>query len=410
MRKVVTYLTRTFLTRYAPSHVGPINLIKVIQDASVPVEIDHRPLAQRKGHRVSRLPRRFTDIEPLPLPLLPPAPEILQSTTPSPPGALPLVPSSSGQTSPNPSQVSRIPRIFRTPRNIFGLSRQYHSAELPTHDPEEYIGLLDLSDQSADFGSSSTAMNRKAPQPKGGNPFYPFPNENSFRLGSWYWDHGVQKSRESFRELLRIVGDPRFCPDDVRDTQWAKVDDKLGRNDFDGEDVDEAGEEWEDEDAGWTKTPIHISVPFHSRTKKPGPRDYLAGHLYHRKLVSVIREKIANSRDNQQFYYEPFELFWQPTETTPNIRVHGELYTSPAFLEAHRQLQEMPGEPGCDLPRVMVAMMFWSDSTHLTQFGDTHLWPNYLYFGNESKYRRCKPTCHLCNHVAYFEVVSGCCY
>src|SRR5882762_11203787 len=54
----------------------------------------------------------FADIEPLPLLLLPPAPEILQSTTPSPPGALPLVPSSSGQTSPNPSQVSRIPRIF----------------------------------------------------------------------------------------------------------------------------------------------------------------------------------------------------------------------------------------------------------------------------------------------------------
>ncbi|KAH7917271.1 hypothetical protein BV22DRAFT_1026716, partial [Leucogyrophana mollusca] len=29
--------------------------------------------------------------------------------------------------------------------------------------------------------------------------------------------------------------------------------------------------------------------------------------------------------------------------------------------------------------------------------------PLYVYFGNESKYRRCKPSCNLCAHVAYFQ-------
>jgi hypothetical protein len=86
--------------------------------------------------------------------------------------------------------------------------------------------------------------------------------------------------------------------------------------------------------------------------------------------------------------------------------VHGELYMSPAYLEAQREIQEYPGEPGCDLPRVVVALMFWSDATHLTSFGNAKLWPLYLFFGNESKYRRCKPSCHLCEHVAYFQTVS----
>jgi hypothetical protein len=86
--------------------------------------------------------------------------------------------------------------------------------------------------------------------------------------------------------------------------------------------------------------------------------------------------------------------------------VHGELYTSSAFFDAHRELQESPGEPGCNLPKVIIAMMFSSDATQLTSFGNAKLWPNYLYFGNESKYRRCKPTNHLCNHVAYFQAVS----
>jgi hypothetical protein len=57
------------------------------------------------------------------------------------------------------------------------------------------------------------------------------------------------------------------------------------------------------------------------------------------------------------------------------------------------------------LPRHIIALMFASDATQLTSFGDTSLWPLYMIFGNESKYRRCKPTLHLCHHVAYFRKV-----
>ena len=50
-------------------------------------------------------------------------------------------------------------------------------------------------------------------------------------------------------------------------------------------------------------------------------------------------------------------------------------------------------------------MMFWSDATQLTAFGDAKLWPLYVYFGNESKYQRCTPTANLCSHAAYFQAV-----
>ena len=85
-----------------------------------------------------------------------------------------------------------------------------------------------------------------------------------------------------------------------------------------------------------------------------------------------------------------------------SIRVHGKLYTSPAFLEAHQEIQALAEEPGCSLPRILIGLMFGSDATQLTAFGGASLWPCYMYFGNESKYRRCKPTCNLCNHIAYF--------
>jgi Plavaka transposase len=321
------------------------------------------------------------------------------------------VPSGSTQFVP-----SRLRRLFRSPRNIFGLFRQYYSEEPPSHDPEEHVDLHELSDCT---GAARRGLPDVSAGTEGGlghrpndkNAFYPYPNESSFRLGNWYWNNGAQKSRESFRELLSIVGDSEFRPEDVRHTQWSKIDVKLGGNDFDREEgvdkelVDVVDAEWMDEDAGWKKTPIVISVPFHSKTKEPGPKEFVAGDLYHRSFVSVIREKLANPHDDRLFHYEPFELFWQPPDTNEE-RVHGELYTSPAFLDAHRELQDSPGEPGCNLPKVVVAMMFWSDATHLTSFGDAKLWPTYLYFGNESKYRRCKPSSHLCNHVAYFQAVS----
>jgi hypothetical protein len=125
-------------------------------------------------------------------------------------------------------------------------------------------------------------------------------------------------------------------------------------------------------------------------------------------LVSIIREKIRNPSHHPGFHYEPYELHWQPNvgPTAETQRVYGELYTSPAFIDAHNALQASPGEPGCDLPRVAVALMFWSDATHLTNFGDAKLWPLYMFFGNESKYQRCKPSSNRCKHVAYFESVS----
>lgn len=336
------------------------------------------------------LPSRYQDILPEPLPLLPPEEAIFIEQDHS-----ILETTDSGSVYSSTSS----PRLFSTPRNQFGLRRQYYSTSLPSHDPEEMIQLADLSEDGPDAVQQDTSIT------KGKNPFAPYPNESSFVLGDWYWNAGIQKSRDNFKELVGIISDPRFCTDDIRDTKWSSIDKILAVNDFDG--VDPGDEAWMDVDASWRTTRINISVPFHSKNKSPGPKNFFVGNLYHRSLVSVIREKLANPLDNQQFHYDPFKLTWRPNNTAADKRVYGELYTSPAFLDAHRKLQESPPEPGCTLPRFVVAMMLWSDATHLTSFGDAKLWPCYLSFGNESKYRRCKPSCHLNNHVAYFQSVSG---
>jgi hypothetical protein len=229
----------------------------------------------------------------------------------------------------------------------------------------------------------------------------PYPNRSSFLLGDWYWNRSIQKSQQDFKALLDIVAANDFRPGDVQRTGWHKINAQLANGECDIE-------EWIDEDAGWKETPVTISVPFHHRSDTPGVQKYSVANLHHRSLVSIIREKISNPSAHPYFHFEPYELHWRPDDNHESIRVHGELYTSPTFVDAHNALQASPREPNCDLERVVVALMFWSDSTQLTNFGNAKLWPLYMFFGNDSKYRRGKPSSNCCEHVAYFESVRHC--
>jgi hypothetical protein len=283
----------------------------------------------------------------------------------------------------------RLCRVLQTARNSFGLLRRYFAKKFPSHDPESEANISDLSD----------IVDVHLPTPGTSSGFGPYPNKSSFLLGDWYWNGSAQKSQHDLADLVKIVSANDFRPGEIRDTNWAKVDDRLAADDSSPD------EEWMDEDTGWKPTPVTISVPFHRHTDTPGPHEYSAPNFHHRTLVSLIREKIRNASHHPGFHYKPYELHWQPSDGDESTCVYGELYTSPAFIDAHNALQESPGEPDCDLPRMVVALMFWSDATQLANFGDAKLWPLYMFFGNESKYQRGKPSSNRCEHVAYFESV-----
>jgi hypothetical protein len=354
--------------------------------------MERKPWKNRLGRR---LPKRYRDLLPEPISLEPSV-----SASPSTTSHETFQLSSPSQREVSDIQAvtagihvvtSRISQFFTTRRNKFGLFRQYTTATRPSHDPEEHTTAEDLCEECEPASQPHTPLDQ----------FHPYPNRNALLLGDWYWNGGVQKSQAGFKDLLNIVGDPGFDPTDVRHANWDSINHALADDD-----------QWLEEDAGWRKTTVSITVPFQARrnaTAKStdGPQEFLFADFYHRNLVEVIKEKLSNPRDDDLFHYEPYVLNFQPDGSSRPIRVHGELYTSPAFIEAHTALQEMPPEPGCSLSRCVIALMFCSDSTHLTSFGNATLWPLYLYFGNESKYRRCKPSCRLGNHVAYFQKVRA---
>ncbi|KAH9854399.1 hypothetical protein C2E23DRAFT_726443 [Lenzites betulinus] len=342
-----------------------------------PVDIPEPPADIGRVQRSTRgrLPARYRDNIPEgPAPLPPNPPPTLD------------IPSVSAENTEHNSGGSVNGLKTRTSVNRFGLMREYNGP-LPSVDPEDEVGLRELADESAAPEVHSSEQR--------GLLIAPYPNTSAFLFGRWFWNGAANKSEADRADLLEnCILHPEFDPADLRGLNWKKIDRDLASTTTDSN-------LWGSQD-GWKFTSVTIKVPFGNSSP---PQDYTVHGLAYRPLEDVIASVFA-SELSAGYHYTPYQKLWQPPRTSggcapPLEKVYGELYTSNAFLDADAELQRSPREPGCDLPRAVVACMPWSDSTHLAEYGNASLWPIYLLFGNQSKYARGRPSSNACHHVAY---------
>jgi Plavaka transposase len=145
---------------------------------------------------------------------------------------------------------------------------------------------------------------------------------------------------------------------------------------------------------------IDIKVPSGARGVLPGI--FSVPGLLYQKLTAIIQAAFSLPLASH-FHFSPFKLFHNPPNGEEE-RVFYELYNSDVFIEEHNNMQHAPLFPDkldCKLEKVVAALMFWSDSTHLANFGTAKLWPIYLLFGNISKYICGQPNLGACQHVVY---------
>ena len=91
--------------------------------------------------------------------------------------------------------------FFTMCANSFGLSRWYYGDQLLTHNPEDKTMLQQL---------MLTPIAEDVTKSRDFTSFYPYPNKSFFLLGDWYWNGRIQKSQESFKELIKIIGASEF--------------------------------------------------------------------------------------------------------------------------------------------------------------------------------------------------------
>jgi len=229
------------------------------------------------------------------------------------------------------------------------------------------------------------------------NIYHPFLNATVYRLMSWFYSGSNQKSVAELDHLVKeVILQEDFDVSDLKDFSAAR---ELRRLDTMEDEAAFSGE------AGWRESSVKIPLPVDKqKLKESTALKFEIPGVWHHDLLEVICTAFQDTK--AQFYHlTPFRLFWKPTPDSEPERVITDLYNSDAFLQEHESLQQQPRELGCDLERVVAAIMVWSDSTHLANFGQASLWPIYLFLGNQSKYQRAKPSQFAAHHLAYIPSV-----
>ena len=326
------------------------------------------PLAQTQ--RAQRAPAQFRDI--LPEPLL-------------------AIPIASVPRLQLPTIYLMVTNPFKTALNSFGLFRRYLFH--PSHDPDAFVNPSDLSNLT--IGTSHPPSKLKETNR---DPPWPFSNMSVWRLMRWVNTGSTSKSEgEVDRLITDVLNASDFQAEDLRNLNTHRENRRL--------DAANRATHLEDD---FQVTSITIEVPSGQLDDRSAPRTYSVPGLRYRKLLNVIKATFQGPL-SRKFHFTPFSLMHKSPITGEEQRVYGELYNSDEFINEHKRVQNRspppPDDPECKLEKVIAALMFWSDSTHLTNFGTAALWPIYLFFGNLSKYIRSQPSSGACDHLAYIPSV-----
>ena len=150
---------------------------------------------------------------------------------------------------------------------------------------------------------------------------------------------------------------------------------------------------------------IHVPNANHKYTSElASPQFLVSGILYH-PLLEVIKAACQSSK-LEAYHWVPFKLIHQTPSA--HLQAYTDIYNSEAMLEEDMKIRAKGQHPddNPDTEIAILAMLFWSDSTHLTNFGTASVWLIYLYFGNLSKYACGRPNACAVHHLAYILSVS----
>ncbi|KAF7293645.1 hypothetical protein MIND_01144100 [Mycena indigotica] len=270
----------------------------------------------------------------------------------------------------------------RTEPNKFGLYKVY--PRRPTHDPDETITLDDLYHAAKPTASHIDWNNLPLPKEPW---YYSFPNASVAHIIKYHVEEENAGSIESdgvnLHDLPRPFSTKKFL-----------------------DDLDKKGIEPLGVTEEWINSSVQLKLPCvgHPQKEDDAPV-FTVTDIHYRSLLDSIREVLQESPDIVLYDpATPLNSDGLPTLPSHHEEVFGEIYTSAAMLEAFQAIPQPPPPQSPDDPveSIIMALMIWSDATHLAQFGTASLWPGYTFFGNHPKEFRAKPSSNAGFHQAYF--------
>ncbi|KAF8834278.1 hypothetical protein BDN67DRAFT_992701 [Paxillus ammoniavirescens] len=258
---------------------------------------------------------------------------------------------------------------FCTGFNKFGIGREYHHR--PSHDPDSFLSTEELSNIPTN-ASPTTAESANASDQ---SPLWPWPNMTIWLAINLHSSEVTQLARQ-----VLLAED--FKTEDLLGFDALMEIKRMGR-------VEEmANPEDPFSKDGWQSTPVTIQVP--TREKDAGGlgngKPFTIEGFRFWKITSVIRATFSET-SSRWFHLTPFKHIWKSPVTGREQWLNDELYSLDAWNDAHDEIQKQQRTDDCKQERVVAALMFSLDATHLAQFGHA--------------YKRASPNTGPCHPIAF---------
>lgn len=390
--------------------------------------------------------------------LKPPVPQLSEEAA----AELDLPVDASGESDDSVTCTPGPPETFTSP-DKFGVYRVYQY--LPSREPDEEIKSEHLADSPHIVGAEprsrpgwwfglgsveQTIIRRRNPT---SSDYAPFLNQTTLALMRWFYQ--ARTSTMSLASVQRLVDNVIFSDDWNREhlrgfkATAANVAYDRARKSHDNAPAssqdDSAPTDQElpfASSAGWHSSSVQFWVPKESRRKREDdldPKHMTVGPVWHRKIMDVLTDAIQNPKTGPDMHLTPFRMYWNPDaardENSPELppstsypsspldsnqsssdhhsvpyggeQLYGEVYMGDAMNREHEEIRKnIPKTHAKPYPETVVAaILLYSDSTRLAQFGKASLWPAYCWFGNWTKYDRGKPSSFAAHHLAYIPSV-----
>lgn len=292
------------------------------------------------------------------------------------------------------SESSDSDASFTTIPDLMGMYRVYPIQ--PMHAP---IDTLNSVTDAPNLKGGDQPMNvvaHSAPEP---GYFVPFINPSCGLLMASQYSGTSSSSANQLDRLPSFLNHPSFHAPDTCTFSHSREADRLDNY------LDTPNNPFHKKH-GWKSSMVKIRLPKERvcfDCEEDVPELEIPG-IYHRDMTDIIRS-VFEDKVFTTFNTTPFMQYWKAGDRVQ--QVISEAYASAEMWEAYMEINSLPHDPDDnDLEHVVASLMMWSDSTHLTSFGDASLWPFYLFFGNKSKYTWAKPISLACHHIAYIPKVS----
>ncbi|KAJ4488967.1 hypothetical protein C8J55DRAFT_558004 [Lentinula edodes] len=272
----------------------------------------------------------------------------------------------------------------------------------PVSHPRQKSPSPDLPSTTVSTEPNDVCGSKESSQDAPESPYAPFANPSIYHMMKYAYGKHAEGLAAAQKINDDVIQQPCFDPRDLIGFNAQKEAKKLDAYQSQTISTPSQSKFPFENHSGWTRSSVNISLPCAgARNPEDKAPKFKVDGVIHQDLLSV-RQEAYTGDGAAEFHLRGFKQMWNREGHAQPIRIYGEVYTSDAYLTMEKEVLVSPLEPGCDLERVIVPIMAYSDSTHLPSFGSASLWPGYLWFGSQSKYSRAKPSKFSAHHLVYF--------